>query len=358
MAGTDNRVEGIQGGAYLAGLTGAALRQAVAFVVTGRPAGAALLSAPTTSTFRAWTWVFQLALGLVLVGVVIAAAFEDGLAPWIGGAFALVGLLGLGLAFVVCAAVERTVPPPRHVVSPAGDPFRPADAQTPLLAVGDGVWVAQTPLRFYGLCIGARMTVMDTGDGLVVYSPIDADESVLAAVRALGTVRWIVAPNMLHHLFVALWHEAFPEAELWCAPELKERRADLPWTGVLHTADDAPWSRDAVDLVVVPGHALLTEVVLFHRPTRTLAVADLIQDLGHDPEHLTSNQRLFLELGMAMQRPSPPVDYKLDVSDPAALRAAVSQVLRWDLGTIVLAHGPMVRERAWAVFADAFAFVR
>ena len=39
-------------------------------------------------------------------------------------------------------------------------------------------------------------------------------------VGEAGSVRFIVAPNRFHHLFVPGWQEAYPDAQTFCAPGL------------------------------------------------------------------------------------------------------------------------------------------
>ena len=65
-----------------------------------------------------------------------------------------------------------------------------------------GVHVVEAPQRFFGLEIGARMTVLETSGGLVVHSPVDMAPDNVACLRA---VRWVVAPNTFHHLYVGRW---------------------------------------------------------------------------------------------------------------------------------------------------------
>ncbi|MCB9664494.1 MAG: DUF4336 domain-containing protein [Alphaproteobacteria bacterium] len=353
----DNHVAGMPGFGML--LAQASASAAWRTLVHGSPSGRRALSVPADGGFRLMGGPLRLALAVVVVGGILAAAVEAELA-WRLGIFLLaLGLLLLGVLVVVAAVVEATVPPPRRPMPPRDDdPFSRHDEATGLVAVAPGVWVAQVPLVFHGLRLGARMTVLDTGAGLVVCSPVPADPALVDAVQALGPVRWIVAPNPLHHLFVDAWHAAVPEAELWAAPGLAERRPDLPWTGTLERAEDAPWDRPVVDVVVFRGGRMMVEVGLMHHPSGTLVLADLVQNLGQDPARFSWVQRFGLAvLGMA-QRPSPPPEYKLTVDDPATLRRAIDGVLAWEVERIVIAHGPVVHAQAEVVLADAFAFVR
>ncbi|WP_298975113.1 hypothetical protein [uncultured Roseobacter sp.] len=66
----------------------------------------------------------------------------------------------------------------------------------------------------------ARMMAARLADGaLALYSPVPApDSEAVDAARARGGVAAIIAPSPYHHLGIAAWMDAFPEASL-CAPE-------------------------------------------------------------------------------------------------------------------------------------------
>jgi hypothetical protein len=132
-----------------------------------------------------------------------------------------------------------------------------------------GVHTFETPQRFLGLEVGARMTVLETDGGLVVHSPVAVDPSVIAA---LGTPRWVVSPNKLHHLHAGPWLAAGLEG--WAAPGLPEKRPDLRFAGVLDSAR-SPFGPD-VAVFPLTCFPMANEVVLLHRPSRTLVVTDLV----------------------------------------------------------------------------------
>ena len=127
----------------------------------------------------------------------------------------------------------------------------------------------EAPQRFYGLEVGSRMTVLELEGSLLLHSPIDLDPERLAP---LGTPRWVLAPNRLHHLHVGPWIERGLES--WAAPGLPPRRPDLRFD---HVVDEAcePFG-PAVRLLPLRCFSLTNEVVLLHRPSRTLVVTDLV----------------------------------------------------------------------------------
>ncbi|MBY0401821.1 DUF4336 domain-containing protein, partial [Myxococcota bacterium] len=106
-----------------------------------------------------------------------------------------------------------------------------------------GLWTAHAPLRFFGLELGARMSVVRLAGGdLLLHSPVAATPELVREVAALGRVAHLVAPNRLHHLFVGEWKRRFPDAAIHVAPGLERKRADLPIDSVLGDRSDPSWS--------------------------------------------------------------------------------------------------------------------
>ena len=100
--------------------------------------------------------------------------------------------------------------------------------------VDTDLWVAEQPLRFGLVELGARMTVIRlAGSSLLIYSPISFSEDLRAELEGLGEIRYLVAPNRFHHLFMSDYVDAHPDARLYVAPGLPEKRADLSIEGVL-----------------------------------------------------------------------------------------------------------------------------
>lgn len=143
-----------------------------------------------------------------------------------------------------------------------------------------GVWATTARQRFSGIEVGARMTVLGLEGGLLLHSPLDVDPG---EVEALGTPRWGLAPNLLHHLYAGPWIDR--GVAVWAAPGLADKRPDLAFAGEV-SPGDAPFG-DEVGLFPMSCFAMTNEVVLLHRPSRTLVVTDLVFHFGADAPWLT-----------------------------------------------------------------------
>lgn len=232
--------------------------------------------------------------------------------------------------------------------------YTPGDLVPELLPFVDGeVWTARAPLRFYGVPMGCRMTVCRLADGrLLVHSPIPL-AGLEAALDALGSVAFVVAPSVLHHLFVVPFLAAHPHARLFVSPKLATKRPDLPAEAVLGDEPPAATWGDTLDQAVVRGSRLLDEVVFLHRPSRTLILCDLCECVHRDAP---LPWRLLGRLGGIYEHYGPPRDMKASFRDRAALAEFVERVLDWDFDRIVLSHGDLVERGGKDVFRRAYAF--
>ena len=182
------------------------------------------------------------------------------------------------------------------------------------------LWISDSPLRFIGLEVGARMTVVRLPGGkLLLHSPIAATADLVRDVKALGPVAYLVAPNRLHHLFVGDWQRACPDASTYVAPGLDTKRADLVITGVLAEEPEPGWM-GSVDQVLLGGFPFANEVVFFHRPSATLIATDLAFNIGPGSPPLT---RLAFRLGGAYGRLSPTLLERILVRDRSAFRQSL-----------------------------------
>jgi hypothetical protein len=203
------------------------------------------------------------------------------------------------------------------------------------------LWVAESPLRFLGLELGSRMTVMRLADGrLFLHSPVAATAQLVQEVRAVGPVAFIVAPNRFHHLFVGEWQRAFPEASVYVAPGLERKRPDLEITGLLTDRPEGGWA-DTIDQVLLGGIPFTNEVVFFHRPSATLVASDLAFNVGASSPPLT---RMAFRMGGIYGRLSPTALERLLVRDRSTFRRSLSRILEWPFQRVVVAHGEVAEE--------------
>ncbi len=217
-----------------------------------------------------------------------------------------------------------------------------------------GLWISEQPLRFAGLEIGARMTVVRLpGGDLLLHSPIRPMLELVGEVRSLGPIAALVCPNRFHHLFATEWTKACPDAALFVAPGLERKRPDLRIAGVLSETPDALWA-GALEQVVIQGLPLTNEVVFFHPASRTLIATDLAFNIGPDHPALT---RWVFRLSGAYRRLAPTTLERVLVRDRARFRRSLERILEWPFERVIVAHGTVLEAGGRDELARAFSWV-
>jgi hypothetical protein len=219
-----------------------------------------------------------------------------------------------------------------------------------LKPVAPDVWIVDGPvIRF-----ATRMTVLRLGGELLVHSPTALLGQLQAQVAELGQVRWIVAPNRQHYSWIADWHAAFPAAEVYLAAGIAQRaRLDFPHQ-LLPRLGGYPWD-GAVETMALANSAVV-EVEFFHRPSRTLVLTDLIQNVKPALPPPSGLARL-----LSRSRParvwagsmSDEMRQRFSAHQPQ-LREAVETMIGWNPERIVIAHGGWVASDGAAALRRSF----
>jgi Domain of unknown function (DUF4336) len=144
--------------------------------------------------------------------------------------------------------------------------------------------------RFGLLKIGGRGTLVKLSTGNVaVFSPVALTPEVKAKVSSMGTLKYIVAPDIEHHIFISSWSKEYPLAEVIGMEGLPEKREDDPATkGVKfvhvfstsnkHDMQISPEFDDEFSYEYIESHQN-KELVFVHKPSRTLIQADVMFNL-------------------------------------------------------------------------------
>ncbi|HEY8152762.1 MAG TPA: DUF4336 domain-containing protein [Myxococcota bacterium] len=224
----------------------------------------------------------------------------------------------------------------------------------PLRALAKDLWVADRPQTFYGLPVGTRMTVIRLSGGrLLLHSPVALDEGLRAELDALGRVRYVVAPNRVHHLYAGEVAKVYPEARLWVGPGLERKRPDLRFEAVL--GDDAPeeW-RDEVQQTFFRGRPYENEVTFFHRASRTLILCDLAFNFG---PRAAAPTRLLMKLIRSYGRFGPSRLDPFLIRDRVAARQSLERILAWDFDRVVVAHGEILESGGRKALREGYAWL-
>jgi hypothetical protein len=223
--------------------------------------------------------------------------------------------------------------------------------------VGEELWTVEGPIvSFYSFPYPTRMAIARLANRqLWLWSPIALSSELAEELEKLGEVRYLVAPNKLHHLFLTEWAEQYPGARLYAAPGLAKKRSDLAFSAELGDESPSEWQNE-IDQTVIGGSFVMNEVVFFHRPSRSALVCDLIQK--HDKSAFSGWRRWAMQLdGMVGPDGSTPREWRATFSKRAVARAGRDTVLDWNPRQLIVAHGPIIRENAKDVIASSLAWI-
>lgn len=222
-----------------------------------------------------------------------------------------------------------------------------------LRQLDENLWVAERPLKLVVGDIGTRMTVVRLQDGsLFLHSPVQLDDPTRTALDQLGEVRHVVAPSKVHHFFVGAYR-AYPNARLYAAPGLAEKRRDLQFDAVLSDTVAPPW-HDEIDQHLFAGAERMNEVVFVHRSSRSLLLTDLAFNVQAGK---TGGARFFYWLAGAAGRFGPHRLVRTLIRDRAAARASLERILSWDFNRVIVTHGEVLEHGGREQLRSAFEFL-
>lgn len=229
--------------------------------------------------------------------------------------------------------------------APATLVYEPLNVLKP---VAEDLWVvdgASVKMNLYvaKLPFPTRMTIVRLQSGeLFVHSPTELKPELKEHVDALGPVRHLISPNKLHYAHIGAWQQAYPDAVAWASPGVRERarsqKIDVHFDEDLGEEPPPAWSAE-LDQLLFRGSFFLEEAVFFHKKTRTLLLADTIQNF--EPHKLPGSMRWLARLGGVLDPDGKvPADLRMTfVLHRDEARRSYERVRAWRPQKIVLAHG-------------------
>ena len=222
---------------------------------------------------------------------------------------------------------------------------------------GPSLYLADGPtVSFYGFPYPTRMAVVRLSDGAAwIWSPVSLTDKLASEVEAIGPVRHIVAPNKIHHLFLAEWANRWPEAQIYAPPGLAGRKPEIRFTADLGDEPDAAWADD-IDQVIFRGSFAMEEVVFFHHGSRTAIICDLIQ--RHPEEQMSGWKGKLMRLdSLVGDNGSTPREWRATFLRRASARAARKKLLDWKPDRLLIAHGECAQSGATAIIEKSLSWI-
>lgn len=233
-----------------------------------------------------------------------------------------------------------------------------------LKPIAEDIWIADGELVHMSFPLGVkvpfstRMTIVRLHDGgLWCHSPIALHAGLLEEVDRLDEVRHLVSPNRIHYAYIADWKRRYPTASAWASKGVRERaqsqHIDIAFDADLD--DEAPpqWRCDIAQLPFLASE-VMQETVFFHHGSRTLILADLIENFETAKFDSIFWKSCMNLAGISDPDGKAPIDWRATFRDRTAARKSLAGILAWQPERIILAHGRCYERDAMKELKRAF----
>lgn len=212
-----------------------------------------------------------------------------------------------------------------------------------LSRVTDDIWIVDdTPISAAGLQLPVRMTVVRLSNGgLVLHSPVRYSPALRHQMERLGPIRYLLAPNIAHWIFLSDWQRELPDAKTFAARGLSARKqvraARIRIDRELGDTVPDEWIADLETVAV--NAPMFSEIELFDKRSRTLILTDIVQNL--DPGNLNApNEAAANLLGIAKPDGKAPVYLRLLLRlGGRSVQAAAERLVSLAPDRVIFAHG-------------------
>jgi hypothetical protein len=219
-----------------------------------------------------------------------------------------------------------------------------------LKQITSNIWVKEQPLKYLGLEVGTRMTIIRlANEELALISPIKLDEQIITEINSLGTVKYIIAPNLFHYLYLQSCKNTYSSASLITPPDLAAKQPNIK--------SDLIFTRDVIDFngeleyflfagyrIPSPsGVTVANEIVFYHPESKTLILTDAAFNLDNSFPFLTQFAARIIG---CYQQLRPSILEKIATKDKEQITISVKKLLQWDFQRVIMAHGTIVENNA------------
>jgi len=206
-----------------------------------------------------------------------------------------------------------------------------------------------------GIDLFARTTIIKLDNGeLIIHDPCKITEDTKREIDSLGVVKYIIAPGTFHHLFVTDFQAKYPAAETYLCPGLERKRPDIKFDWILGNKPDPRWN-GTLEQVVIQGTRIIWEVAFLHKPSKTLILVDLLENIGDDYQHRVGLLlRFWWYIFRMWNNPKAAPEYQVAWGNKAIVQKGLNTILGWQTERVILAHGENIEGNVNAVLRTAW----
>lgn len=158
----------------------------------------------------------------------------------------------------------------------------PVEGETVIRDLNSTVKIFSAPFSRSGTAeIGVRMSAIKTASGVVLYNPTNLDSTTRAALDSIGApIKFIIAPNLVHHSFIDPYAAAYPDATFILPDGLHAKHLSTihKFVEVKDSQANVSGFPSELELAYFPDFAQ-KEIFLFDRQSKTVFVADMLWHL-------------------------------------------------------------------------------
>ena len=216
--------------------------------------------------------------------------------------------------------------------------------------LAENLWLLAYPLRMLGADLRRNVTLIRLRSGkMVIHSTAPFSPDDVAAIRTLGEPGWLLDGILRHDTFAKEGRLAFPGIP-YLAPEGFSEVVGFATTTIVPPPIE--WDGELLALEI-QGAPEARDTALFHVPSRTLILTELIFNFGGD-EPIWTELLLRVAVG-GEHHPGMPRPVKAGVKDAAAFQSSLATIIGWDFYRVIVGHGDVIEQDGKAKLRTALA---
>ncbi|KAI0824858.1 hypothetical protein BC628DRAFT_375320 [Trametes gibbosa] len=223
--------------------------------------------------------------------------------------------------------------------------------------VASDVWTFSRPFTLFGLFpVGGRSTAIKlTAGGVWILASTPLTDATKEKLAELGDVKYIVAGNNFHHLFLKEYKDAYPNAKTIGPEDLNIKKAAEGWQLDAVFSAKAPNTlhgfEDEIEHCFFSGYGN-KDVAFYHKASKSVIAADLLMNNPPIEQYSKSSLSPRSRIISAMH----PRGWQfrwfiwLKEKDKAAMKRDAKKVYEWDFTRYIPCHGDVIEidaKEAW-----------
>jgi hypothetical protein len=227
-----------------------------------------------------------------------------------------------------------------------------------LKPVDKNIWIVDGPVIYWmRFPFPTRMTVIKLkNNDLFLHSPTPFNINLKNELDKIGNIKHLVSPNKIHNVFIKEWAVYYPEAIKWASPGIRKKALDFKFDKDLMDKPDDFWTDD-IDQLIFRGSFAMEEVVFFHKDSRVLILADLIEN--YEKNLLNKKYRTMSKIGGILAPDGKaPIDWRFSfIFGKHKAREAIKKMIAWQPEKIIIAHGKWFERNGTEELKRAFSWL-